>query len=690
MNSTVADAMTPPPPPTPPWEPPDRIPPATDTSYSLEAGGWLDYPPHFKGWRRGQEEAVAEIVAAFEGGARTVLVDGPTGVGKTWLGVGVRAALNTQTTYSCHSLALQDQWADDFAPYPMLKGRSNYDITFPGVPHLITAADCTWDAGNPERGCAWCPDRLLCPYEKAKKRALAASFRCVNHSYLVTEARHVQRFKHPLLILDEAELVEDAILQQVEVTFTAKLRDELNLGKPRFVTKEESILEWLKEIVIPALEADFRAYPRDTEDRRVIRQRNAAESRMDQTRFVAASYGEGWVFDHGGDNWSLRPVWASHWGRMWLADEPKKKSDATLDPNNPPAFDPDTEKAKRRILAMSATLISGQQVAQDLGLPEPHVTVKVDGGFDAALRPVYIAGVADLRSQTEESADGEDGQTKRVSKGVPVEQYDRLAMALRAVMARHPRDRILVHCHSYKIARELWQRVGQSSRVLVYEGGGRDKALEEYLKKPAAVLLAASLERGVNLPDDKCRVIVIAKVPFPYLGDPVVQKRRWSGGPTGQRWYAVETIRAIVQGVGRGMRHKDDFCETYVLDAAFMSLWKRDRQLFPKWFSAALVMNFNVRQLVKDGEKLNALLTRAREARRAAGIIDPVLRAPIVGRFGKVSGKGSWAGPGNGRGGGTTDSGGNGDGGGKDGNHQSRSAKKPAPSSPSLFDDLTE
>lgn len=575
--------------------------PRDDGGWALERPGWSDYPPQFKGWRGGQLEAVQQVVAAFQSGARTVLLDGQTGVGKTYIANGVRAQMAVATTYSCHSLALQDQWSEDFHPYPVVKGRSNYDIKWPGTPRYITAADCTYNASNPEAGCVWCPDiyggKQACPYERAKNRALAAPFRCVNHSYLVTESRFVGRFKHKLLILDEAEMCEDAILQQVEVAFPAKLRNALDLGQPKFVTKEESIREWLAEVVVPALDREFRTYPKHTTDRRTIKARDAAESRLHQTKFVLESYGDGWIFDRTSETWALKPVWASHWGAKWIG----AKAD--------------------HILAMSATLVSGAQVAMDLGLPEPHVTIKVEGGFDPALRPVYLAPAADLRSVGDEAAG---------TKGIPPAEYDKLAVALRGVMARHPQDRILVHTHSYKVAREVYSRV-TSPRILMYDGGGRDAALKQYLAEDAAVLLAPSLERGVNLPDEMCRVVVWAKVPFPSLGDPVVRRRRYSGGPTGARWYAVETIRAVVQGCGRAVRHAEDWAEIYILDAAILSLWRRERRLFPSWFSAAIRFDFDTRALVRDGERVTRIQEAAKAARQRAGLQEPMVRPPVVG-----------------------------------------------------------
>ena len=79
----------------------------------------------------------------------------------------------------------------------------------------------------------------------------------------------------------------------------------------------------------------------------------------------------------------------------------------------------------------------------------------------------------------------------------------------------------------------------------------------------------------------------MAKVPFPYLGDPQVSKRMHM--PGGKQWYAVQTVRTIVQMTGRGVRSKDDWCATYVLDSQFGSnIYKRHKRLFPEWWREAV------------------------------------------------------------------------------------------------------
>ncbi len=119
----------------------------------------------------------------------------------------------------------------------------------------------------------------------------------------------------------------------------------------------------------------------------------------------------------------------------------------------------------------------------------------------------------------------------------------------------------------------LSSRLGD--RAITYRSAkDREKALEDFRKSPNGILIAPSFERGIDLSDDQCRVVVVAKVPFPYLGDKQINKRLYSRG--GQGWYSMQTIRSLVQMTGRAMRHEDDHCEIYIIDRQFMqSVWKR-------------------------------------------------------------------------------------------------------------------
>ena len=122
----------------------------------------------------------------------------------------------------------------------------------------------------------------------------------------------------------------------------------------------------------------------------------------------------------------------------------------------------------------------------------------------------------------------------------------------------------------------------------------RDEVLERF-KREGGVLIGPSLDRGVDLPGDLCRVQVIVKIPFPNLGDKVVSTRMRAGGGGG-RWYATETARTLVQMTGRGVRGKDDWCVSYVLDRGFLRWWNGEgKVLLPGWWKDAMSV-----ELVKD------------------------------------------------------------------------------------------
>ena len=97
------------------------------------------------------------------------------------------------------------------------------------------------------------------------------------------------------------------------------------------------------------------------------------------------------------------------------------------------------------------------------------------------------------------------------------------------------------------------------------------------------------MDRGVDLPEEECRVVIIAKVPYPDLGDPQVNKRVYSSRD-GSHWYAHKAVSKIIQMSGRGVRSETDFAETFILDEQFRRIYHENIGMFPKWFKEALVM----------------------------------------------------------------------------------------------------
>jgi ATP-dependent DNA helicase DinG len=237
----------------------------------------------------------------------------------------------------------------------------------------------------------------------------------------------------------------------------------------------------------------------------------------------------------------------------------------------------------QKSLVMSATLISADEMADSLGVEDGQWgLVKVGSDFPAENRPIHVLNVAEMTAKNKDEA------------------WPKMAEAVVGVARLHPDERILVHAHSYALAGELTRALLAAHprrRIVTYtQASQRQGALQRYLDTPGAVLVAASMDRGVDLPGDACRVQVVAKVPYPYLGDKQVSARMHAAG--GRAWYSVQAVRSLVQMTGRGVRSRDDRCETYILDGSFVNnLWNRNRRLFPKWWTEALDWRFDVRRL---------------------------------------------------------------------------------------------
>jgi len=101
-----------------------------------------------------------------------------------------------------------------------------------------------------------------------------------------------------------------------------------------------------------------------------------------------------------------------------------------------------------------------------------------------------------------------------------------------------------------------------------------------------AVLFAVFRGRnaeGSNFPYEEARGIFNAGLPYADYRDPVVRaqigylnKKR---PRLGELWYIMDAFRAANQAMGRGIRHRDDWCHFFLMDRRYATHWK----LISKW-----------------------------------------------------------------------------------------------------------
>lgn len=545
------------------------------------AGADITEPP-LPDWlvelRPHQRDALDEIEDRFKQGARVVLLDAPTGSGKTLIAEVTRRRLHAKGLYICTTKTLQDQFLRDFPYARVLKGRSNYTPQYARGDKAITCDDCTSPTLDEDERCMWCEWKQDCPYNVAKREALQSKLAVVNTAYFLNEANapHSSFAGRDLVVADECDELERALMGFAEFRALERECDLIGLAVPKKGSRKRTIGLWLTDEYMPAmwrLAQELRdADPKDTlaqrRRKRLVRTFNdaafVAEELLDgegaDTRDDDEKAGASWIRDNDSGALVMRPVKVDRYGESLLWRHGK------------------------RWLCMSATIISPDEMADSLGIDGFEV-VEVPMTFPVENRPIYAAPVA---------------RVVRAEMDVAVE---RLAIAIHNIcaMPKYRNHRVLVHTVSYQLTRALKDRLFnlKGREVFAYlKAEDRDWAMRQYTARPNAVLLAPSMDRGYDFRDDLARVVIVAKVPFPYLGDKMVAARMHA--PGGQWWYAVQTVRTLVQMTGRGVRSAEDWADTWILDREFTSnVWAKNRALFPKWWRDAVSTEVDMRQIVK-------------------------------------------------------------------------------------------
>lgn len=558
--------------------------------------GEPEIPDKFSSFRSHQIPAIEQIVNLFKAGYKVVILEAPTGTGKTLISESVRRLVHRSGLYTCTTKTLQNQVLSDFDYAKVLKGRSNYPTADNPT---ITAEVCTkqaavlpacpkcpgWEKGaswdeqsdswddetleeGPETGlhCHFCHPIHACAYERAKAEALSAPLAILNSAYLLAEGNGPGKFsKQDFVILDEADMLESELMSYVEVTLSQQRRDRLYVGEPKFITKEDSWVEWIQNKVIPAVNgelADLRHRLKvEGHKPKIIKAINSTSRLRASLDWLVRPTEEGdvnltgWVLNKYNGDLTFKPVRVADYAQELLWSHSKK------------------------FLLMSATVVSPEQMAADLGLVDGEwAVVHVPSTFPIQRRPIVLDTV---------------GKLNRNNK---VWAYPAAGDKVVELLDKHPDQRVLVHTHSYELNKVIHTRIAKSKHrdrvVTYYKASEREDALATYLSKPDGVLLSPSFERGVDLPHDACRVVIVAKIPYPYLGDKQINARMY-GTKDGKQWYAVQTIRSLCQMTGRGMRSADDWAISYIIDSSFHDLYGPNRKLFPTWWADAIVWDRN-------------------------------------------------------------------------------------------------
>lgn len=210
-------------------------------------------------------------------------------------------------------------------------------------------------------------------------------------------------------------------------------------------------------------------------------------------------------------------------------------------------------------IMMSATIgdcaLFRREVGAEIGLaPEDFKFYRIPSTFDFTNSPIYVL------------------PTYRMSYAYKEQNMPYIINLINGIVARHQGQKGIIHTGSYDFSRRVLEGVDDmtKSRILCYTNSkDKEMCIDNFYFSKDKVLVGPTLVEGINLPDDECRFMIIMKVPYPNLGDKLVSAKK----DVIPNWYNGETIKSVIQSLGRGIRHKNDWCITYVIDGSFCTIY---------------------------------------------------------------------------------------------------------------------
>ncbi|MDS0220401.1 ATP-dependent DNA helicase [Haloarcula sp. S1AR25-5A] len=512
-------------------------------------------------YRGNQKQALADIRAAFESGKDVVLVRAPTGSGKSLLARAIAGCARTageaapeqviDAYYTTPQVSQLDDVAEDalLEDLCVIRGKNNYDCILPGETDTpVNQAPCVRERKFD------CQVKHRCPY--FSDRAIASNRRiaAMTLAYFMQTAGSDVFGKRDVVVIDEAH----GLGEWAEMYATIDLSPQ---SIPMWNDIDVPDIDGLDEAVAFTERVEHLA------ERRVKELRNKAEltgeevAERDSLNTLRQDLG-----------WFREDYTDTESATTWVVDQADgENAPVTIKPMNPERYLKHTVWDRgNRFALLSATILNKEAFCANVGLdPENVALVEVGHTFPVENRPLYDVAQGKM---TYEHRD---------------DTLPDIARTIVRIMAQHPDEKGLIHCHSYAIQeqlKDLLDDFGVGARVRTHDKEGRDGALSAWKRSDNPdVFLSVKMEEALDLEGDLCRWQVLCKAPYPNTRDSRVARRleddQWG-------WYYRTALRTVIQACGRVVRAPDDYGATYLADSSLLDLFERADHDMPDWFRA--------------------------------------------------------------------------------------------------------
>ena len=550
-----------------------------------------------------QEEAIRLVLSAIDEGKTDILVQAPTGVGKSLIALELAKILEgrgEQSFILTSEKLLQQQYEDDcagkFAPRHSdkvsISGVDNYSCHINGK--TFSLGHCK-TMGLSNRKALRLPCAGGCEYLQRWQRAQAAGTAIFNYSYYLLQMNYVWAMKlgqyapfqpRPIVICDEAHSLPNSIENHfachVDREIVGKIKDmqedlrqegvilqflgakwgdlgkaigELFRIKYQDVTGQHHHLKIVYEIGVEIRQ-------RVLDSKETIRYKYKLSISDDATGedLVAAAMaaneslpGSVRRFLTFADEWKdymckledyVNIIEEQGLENMVVEGKPGGRIYRNL--CDELLYDRHFRRFSRVRIFLSATLQPANLI-QRWGLKESTTSViRLHSGWDPERSPIVLKRTANFKYSNINAA-MEDA----------VRDIDK-------ILKDHPNERGVIHTTSYDILNYIKEHCKEAGRLVPYQGTVEKvkliKGLSELPKN--AVIIGPSLTQGVDLHNDLARFSIIVKLSYPNIGAALWRKRFQL-----KRFiYWAEAANVLEQAAGRATRHIADQSVTYVLD----------------------------------------------------------------------------------------------------------------------------
>lgn len=549
-------------------------------------------PSKFK-WRRGQKEAIIQIIQTyFEGKYKYVILDSPVGSGKSLIAMCVSWILNQKNKKGyliASDITLQDQYEKDFKNFYFnwgsVKGIDNYTCIDNMEKHSL--GTCKIRGIQPRKmGCYY-----ECPYFIARDKAAESETSLLNYAYWLVMMNYVnlhlskkeQIFPpRDFLICDEAHKILDIVQNHYSPRFNEitlekieKLKDFFKVNKVNDHTKSYlNIKESISEI-----------WKQENQDKLLVllsQIKIELESIKPSIEIFKSKIEKEYPDSPPPKKWREISMLCD-----WLKDFHCKIEDyieiiektSTRNIIKNPQGDEEIvfncleenylihkyfHKWSDFTIFMSATFSDPKVYLKNIALKNAKY-IKVKNSFDFSKSPIYFYNKRRM-------------SYKQIDNNLPW-LYDKI----NEILDKHENENGIIHTVSYNLTMKIHNNLSPKNkkRILVYSGTNEKRKVLEILKKDKSkILMGPSLLEGLDLKDEWSRFAIFAKVPYLSLGDQFVKIKM----KINSDWYQWKTILNLLQGTGRTVRNENDWAITYILDASLVDLIHRNRKAFPVEF----------------------------------------------------------------------------------------------------------